>query len=132
MSDDHVKKPRREKGTGSVYRPKGSKIWWIAYRHPDGSRKTESSGTRIKTDAAGLLRRRTGARDHGLLVIPGVEKTTFEDGGKAVLDDFANTGKKSGDEVERRIRLHLQPFFGGRRLISIMADDIRRYVTERK
>ena len=49
-----------------------------------------------------------------------------------MIDDFNNTGKKSVDEVDRRIKLHLQPYFGGRRLVGITSDDVRRYVAKRK
>lgn len=120
---------RREKGTGSVYQI--GRIWWISYRHPDGSRKSESSGSPNVTAARRLLRRRIGAREHGLPVIPNVEKVTFEQAAKAVEEDFANSGKKSGDEVERRVRLHLTPYFGGRRLVGITPSDIRSYTTKR-
>src|SRR5215831_18163861 len=105
------KKPanrRRAKGSGSVYRQ--GRIWWLSYKHPDGIRRAESSGSERKTDALRLLLRRSGAREHNLPVIPGVERTTFEDAARAMVDDFTNSGKKSSDEVERRIRLHLQPF----------------------
>jgi integrase len=93
---------------------------------------TESTGSERKGDATRLLQQRVGARDNGLPVIPNVEKYTFDEAAQAMLDDFTNTGKKSRDEVERRIEKHLKPFFGGRRLVGIGADDIRRYVTQRK
>jgi integrase len=100
------------------------------YRHPDGSLKRELCATRSAANR--LLRKRLGAKEHGLPVIAGVEKITFEQGAQAVIDDYKNTGKKSIDELERRIELHLRPFFSGRRLISILADDARRYTAKRK
>src|SRR5258706_2830530 len=102
-------------------------MWWIGYRHPDGKRREESSGNTARSAAVRLLRRRVGAKEHGLPVIPGVEKLTWEDGVKAVTEDFSNSGKKSGDEVERRFRLHLTPYFGGRRLVGFSSADARAY-----
>jgi len=67
-----------------------------------------------------------------LPVIKNVERYTFDDGAKAMLDDFSNTGKKSIDVVERRIRLHLRPHFGGRRLVGIGPADVRDFVVKRK
>lgn len=127
-----TKRPRRSKGSGTIYRYRGSKIWWFAYRGSDGSRIAESSGSQRKGDATRLLLRRISDRDNGLLVIPNVEKYTFNEAAQAMLDDFTNTGKKSHDEVERRIEKHLKPFFGGRRLIGIGAGEVRAFITKRK
>jgi hypothetical protein len=41
-------------------------------------------------------------------------------------------GKRSVDEVARRIERHLQPFFGGRRLANVTTADVRAYVVERQ
>lgn len=120
---------RRPRGSGSVYQC--GAVWWIAYRGPDGRRIQESSGSLRKGDAERMLRRRVGAREHGLPVIPNVEKTTWEDGVQAMLEDFKTTGKRSLDEVARRIKKHLAPEFGGRRLIGIRTACIRAYTAKR-
>jgi integrase len=121
---------RRARGDGTVYRQ--GRIWWIAYRGPDGIRKAESSGGENKGVAVDLLRRRTGARDHGLPVIPGVERYTFDEAAQAVIDDFKTNGKRSLRVAERRIKKHLLPFFGGRRLASIRTADARQFVAHRQ
>ncbi len=123
-------KRRRARGSGSVY-SKGS-IWWIAYRGPDGRRIAESSGSELKGAAQRLLDRRVGAREHGLPVIPNVERTTFDTAAQAVVDDFTNSGKKSLEDVKRRLRLHLTPAFGGRKLVNLTATDIRGFVAKRR
>jgi integrase len=122
------KKPRREKGTGSVYQV--GRRWFAQYRHPDGSLKRESASS--KTEAGRLLRKRIGARDSGLPVVPYAERTTFEDAVVMIRDDFSVGGKKSWDDVDRRIRLHLTPTFGGRRLVGIRSDDTVRYAAARQ
>jgi integrase len=121
---------KRPNGSGSVYRQ--GRIWWFAYTGPDGKRKAESSESTRKSDAERLLQRRTGAREHGLPVIPRAEQYTFEEGAQAMLNDFRVNGKKSRDEVERRIRLHLQPWFGGKRLTGITKADVDAYIAHRQ
>jgi integrase len=124
------KRKRRPKGNGSVYRQ--GRIWWIAYRAPDGSRQAESTGSVRKTDAERLLRTRVGAREHNLPVIPRAEQLAFGDAAMAMIHDFEANGKRSLAVVERRIRKHLQPYFVGRRLIGITTADVTAYVAKRQ
>jgi hypothetical protein len=42
-----------------------------------------------------------------------------------VLNDYRVNGKKSYDEVDRRITKHLTPYFGGRRMTSVTTADVR-------
>jgi integrase len=131
MTDQREKKrPRRASGLGSLYQMKG--IWWIAYKNPEGRRQAESSGSKRKGDAEKLLRRRIGAVEHNLPVIPRAEKLTFNQAAQAMLDDFTASGKKSLVVVRRRIKKHLTPFFNGRRMAGITTDDVTRYVAARR
>ncbi len=45
--------------------------------------------------------------------------------------DYTVNGKKSIAELERRIKLHLTPVFGGRRLSAITTADLRAFVAAR-
>jgi integrase len=121
-------RPRRPKGTGSVYAV--GKGWMAQYRRPDG--KLQRELVRSKTEAQRLLRKRIGNRDSGLPVVPYAERTTFEDGVKLIADDFSTSGKSSWDDVDRRIRLHLEPVFRTRRLIGIRSDDAVSYAAARQ
>jgi integrase len=123
-------KHRRARGSGSVY--KMGRVWWIAYRGPDGKRKAESSESERKGDAERLLQSRVGAREHNLPVIPRAEKLTFNDAAQAVLDDYKINGKRSEDNVKRRLTKHLTPFFGGRRMASITGADVTAFVAHRQ
>ncbi|HEX5474971.1 MAG TPA: tyrosine-type recombinase/integrase [Vicinamibacterales bacterium] len=127
---ENTKKRRRTRGDGSIYRKR--RMWWFAYVGPDGQRRQESSGSTVKEDAVRLLRRRTGAREHGLPVIANAEKLTFEQAAQAMFDDFKTRGRRSLDEAERRVRLHLLPFFGGRRIASIAEADVQAFVAHRR
>lgn len=124
------KKRRRTKGDGSVYRR--GRIWFIAYQHPDGKRRSESSKSERKSDADRLLRKRIGAKLHNLPVIPRAEQLTFYDASQAVIDDFVANGKRSEPVVRRRIDKHLRPFFGHRRLVSITASDVTAFIAKRQ
>lgn len=121
---------RRTKGDGTIYR-KG-RFWWIAYKHPDGTRKQESTCSERRPVAVRLLRKRIGAGDHNLPVIPRAEMLTFYDAAQAVIDDFVANKKRSEAVVRRRIRLHLLPHFGGRRLIGVTSADVTAYVAKRQ
>jgi integrase len=133
--DEQATRRRRPKGTGSLYPVRwddegNPTRWMIAYRTPEGRRQRELFAT--KSEAQRTLRKRCGARDSGLPVVPYAERTTFEDGVKMIEDDFATTGKSSWDDVDRRIRLHLKPVFEGRRLIGIRSDDAVHYAAARQ
>jgi integrase len=49
-----------------------------------------------------------------------------------VVTDFKVNGKRTLDDVEQRIRSHLLPWFGGRRLVSVTTTDIQAYQAARQ
>lgn len=137
------KKHRRPRGSGSVYRVNSidpitgerrpGRIWWISYFGPDGKRHAESTESERKGDGERLLQRRVGAREHNLPVVPKAEHLTFDDAAQAVITRFEiNKQLKTAKGVRRKIEGHLQPFFGGRRLVGITADDVIRYIARRQ
>jgi integrase len=121
---------RRARGSGSVYLT--GAVWWIAYKGADGLRKRESSESTKKSVAQRLLEKRNGARVHNLPIIPKAEKLTFEEAAQAVLNDFTANDKTSITVVQRRLKLHLIPFFGGRRMAGITAADITGFIAKRQ
>ena len=131
MADEKKQtKRRRARGSGGVFLKR--RTWWICYYGADGLRHFESSGSERKGDAVRLLQRKVGARDNNLPVIPYAERLTFDDGAKAVIDDFVANGKRSLAVVQRRIDKHLRPYFGGRRLAGITSADVTAYVAHRQ
>ncbi len=105
------------------------RIWWIRYSR-NGKRYEESSRSAKKGAAIALLKSREGDGAGGR-VTPKVSRFRFEEAAADILNDYRSNGKKSIDEVQRRIDKHLAPFFGGRRLTAIDAD-IRAYVAQRQ
>src|SRR5262245_48149791 len=119
---------------GSLYRRKQKPqdgtvrelpTWWIKY-YQHGRAVRESTGTEKETVARRILRSREGDVEHGIPIAPKMGRITFEDASKDLLIDYEINGKKTYDEVERRIDLHLKvqdvdgrKIFGGRLLANI-------------
>ena len=97
------------------YKDKGGQIrqcktWTIRYNR-NGKQFEESTGTKLKTKAQALLKRREGDIEHGVPVEPSLYRVTFDDAMQTVLDDQRDNRRRCLDDVETRINLHLKPFF---------------------
>src|SRR5438270_8347482 len=79
-----------------------------------------------------LLKLREGDIEHGLPVDPKLNRIRFEEAAEDLKMEYAVNGRRSADELERRIRLHLMPHFGGRRLAAIATTDINRFILTRQ
>ena len=64
--------------------------------------------------------------------VPCDAATPFDDAAADLQTEYTVNGRRSADALERRIRLGLQPVFGGRTMMSITTSDIRRYIDERQ
>lgn len=106
-------------------------IWWIRY-YRAGKRYEERSGSAKKQAAIDLLRVREGAVAHGVPVTSAIGRYRFEDAADDLQNEYRTNDRSSLDELERRIRLHLQPFFAGCRMATITTADIHRYVAHRR
>lgn len=111
-------------------RQRGS-IYWIRY-YRDGRRYEESSGSDKKGAAIDLLKIREGDGARGVPVTPKVGRLRFDEAAADLVNDYRTNGKRSLDVVERRIELHLKPFFGGRRLSVITTADVRAFIAQRQ
>ena len=107
------------------------RIRWIRY-YRDGRRYEESSRSAKEGDARRLLRLREGDIERGLPVTPKIGRLRFEEAASDLLNDYRTNGKRTLKDVERRIRLHLAPYFGGRRMASITTSDVRAYIARRQ
>ena len=106
------------------------RIWWLRF-YSHGLRIEESSHSRKKGDAERLLKIREADVAKGIRVTAQTGRLTFEEGAGAVVDDYRVNGKRSLRDVECRLRLHLLPFFGQRRMASITTADVRTYTAAR-
>lgn len=114
---------------GTVYRQAGRTHWQLKYyRH--GRALYESSGTSNYDEAKAILKRRESAIADGALANrPG--RLRCEAAFGDVLRDYRVNGRRSLGHAEARIRLHLTPWFGNRRMATIATPDIRAYVDHR-
>jgi integrase len=116
---------------GMVYRQSGRNNWMIKY-YRDGRSIAESARTVYKTAAKKLLRQREAAVDKGLPIDGKIGKLRFEDAADDLRIEYRVNRRRSIDELERRIDLHLMPFFQGRRMATITAAEVRRYIDQRQ
>ncbi len=114
---------------GCIY--KRGKVWWIKYSRA-GRGYYESSGSRKHEDAKRLLRLREGDIERGVPVTPRIGRLRFSEAAEGIVTEYRTNGRKTLGHVERRIRLHLEPFFGGRRMANITTADTRRFVDQRQ
>jgi integrase len=124
---------------GSIYRPKyknksgdwvESSVWWLSY-YANGRQVRESSKTDKQSKALGLLRAKEGDAAKGLPVVK-VNRKTVGELLADVVADYKNHERDTLKETQRRIRLHLRPFFGTFNAAAVTDDQVRTYVTERK
>jgi integrase len=121
----------RDPATGEERREKRqSRTWWIRW-YRSGKRNEESSDSSRKSDAVQLLKLREGAVARGEPVSAEAGRVTVDAALADVVADYTTNAKRTTAQVQRRIRLHLLPFFGGRRLASITTVDVRAYTVQR-
>jgi len=117
---------------GTIYRQAGRKTWMLKYYPHKGARPVyESSGTDDYEEARTQLRKLEGDVAHGKPATKNSRRMRFEDGADDILADYKVNQKKTLDHLQRRLDLHLSPWFRGRRLAAITSTEIRAYVAHR-
>jgi integrase len=121
-------KPKRERGTGSVYQNKGSSVWQIKF-YDRGKPERESSHSTDKAVAEKLLRRRLAEVTTDTFIPRQNIKVDalIQD----VLADYRKDNRKSTDQVEARWRNHLSEFFSRMKASDVKTDRIERYIKHR-
>jgi len=118
----------RARGLGYIYQR--GRVWWLQYCFR-GTVHRESSGSTNRMDAVKILRRRLEEMGRGRLVGPDVERTSFEDLARMLLDDYRTNHKRSFDRAERSVA-HLRRTFGLSQAVNITSDQIASYVAARQ
>src|SRR5438552_4957678 len=118
------KRVTKERMKDGVYRPSGTRFFWIQFRHGG---KTERVSTRCLTRAAAKEERakKITASVNGTFV-PDARKVTYEDLKRFVKADDEAKGNRS-----RRKWQHLDAAFAGHVAVSITTDRIRAYEAAR-
>ena len=106
-------------------------VWWVKY-YRNGRPIRESSHSDKESDAIQLLKIREGDIARGLPVNPKLNRIRFDEAAEDLKIEYAVNGRRSADELERRIRLYLLPYFGGRRLASMSTTDVNAFILKRQ
>jgi integrase len=133
-------KQQKTRGLGLVYQPKyvdpetgkrkTAATWWIQF-YVRGVRYRESSRSTNRADAVRLLKHRLSEAAAGKPVGIEVERTTFEELVRILLDDYQANERRSLRRVTGGVK-HLREFFGDYRAIDITDDRINAYIVHRK
>src|SRR2546423_1319264 len=105
-------------------------VYWIRY-YRDGRRFEESARTDKHEAARDLLKVREGDIAKGVPVTSAIGRYRFEDAQTDIENEYQVNGRKSIEELKRRIRLHLAPVFRGRRMSTITTADARAFTKRR-
>jgi hypothetical protein len=97
----------------------------------NGQRIEESTGLTKYNEARTLLKDREGDISKGVPITATSTRLTFDDAVKDVVTDYTVNGKRSIANLERRIKLHLTAFFGGKLLRTINVSDVKAFTAER-
>ena len=107
------------------------KIWWIRY-YRDGRRLEESAKTDKYEKARTLLQDREGDVAKGVPFSPAMNRLRFDEAMSDIETEYTVNKRNSLDHLKRRIKLHLLPWFRGRRMTRITTADINAYVQRRQ
>jgi integrase len=110
-------------------RKQGRKYWIRYYR--DGERFDENTFTSDHEEAQRILKQREGHVADGRPVSPKANRLTFDDAAADLETEYLINGRKSLSHVQRRLTLHLMPFFTGQRLLDIDSPAVRAYIKAR-
>lgn len=98
----------KARGLGRIYQR--GRVWWVQYSFR-GAKHRESSDSANRVDAVKLLGRRQAEMGKGRLVGPDVERTTFEDLARMLLEDYRVNSRKSLETAEGSLKA-LRTVFG--------------------
>jgi integrase len=121
---------RRQRGTGSIFHRRGCSRYSIQY-YRNGQLIREATGSTDINVAKQKLRHRLAQITTATFVGPQVEKLRVEELFQPYIDDLEGRGKGT-DAPARRWKLHLEPFFGRRRVQDVGTDALNQYVKHRK
>lgn len=122
---------RRPNGTGCVYQRPDSPVWWLKYsRHGKAYRESTKTSDRKKADK--MLRNRLAEITTGTFVGPQGERVKVQELAEDMVREYRINARKSLDDVETRLRMHLLPFFGSLRALDVTSELIARYVDSRQ
>lgn len=126
---------------GSIFKPKyksrkskqvrQSRIFWIKY-YRNCKAERENTHTTNFAAAKRLLQSREDDVARGIPVSAKLGRVKIDELTEDVITNYRINRKKSLSDLERRLRKHVLPFFGGRRAVSITTSSIERFILARQ
>jgi hypothetical protein len=129
MAKEPKVKAKRPRGTGSLYRQAGSKIWWVQFRH-HGQRYRESTGTDNLRKAKDYLRDKLAEVGLGTYT-PNASRVTVTELVEAKLTADRNNARKDVKTSEGRWNLHLKDALGHVKARDLSSALLGKYVERR-
>jgi hypothetical protein len=117
------------RGDGEIFLR--GKTYAVRY-YVNGRRRMVSARTSNLGKAQQFLRKLLKDKDDGQSTTLNGARLRISDGLARVVTDYKNNDRQSVANVERRIKKHLTPFFGTRRMATIAERDIEDYKAERR
>jgi integrase len=114
-----------------LYQRPDSDVYWISYNGSDGRRGRESTRTTDKEAAKRLLKDREGRAARGEVLLPRVDRITYDEARADLVAYYKTSGNRDLGEAEARLK-HLDKFFSKRRLVTITPDIVTAYAAERQ
>src|SRR5262249_24811643 len=121
----------RPRGTGSIYRQKGSENWWIQY-YRNGRAYRQSAGTTKRRQAEKLLQKKLAEIANHTFIEPKADRTTVGELAEDLLRDYSINWRKSLADVKTRWERHLALNFRELRATNVGDDQIKRYIANRQ
>jgi integrase len=130
-NDGDEKRVKRDRGSGSIFRMKGSANLWIKYFR-NGKAIRESARSPLRSEATKLLNKRIGEVGAGTFVGLKREKIRVTELADDLLREYRINGRKSIDDLQARWILHLKPFFGLLRAVEVSSQLVATYIDQRQ
>lgn len=116
--------PRGAKGEGSLYKRADSRFWH--YKAPNGERF--ATGTQVKSEAIDFKHRKLAQLRTGQPhIVSKAKGATVNELLDAHLAHMRRKGRKSAQDVEWVLDLHVRPYFGERVASTLGTADFERY-----
>ena len=101
-------------GGDGLYKRPDSEVFWISYIDANGTRRRESTKTTDRETAKRILDDRRGRVARGEILLPRVDRVTYDEGRADLLAYYETHGTRDLAEAKARLT-HLETFFTGRK-----------------
>ncbi len=121
----------RERGEGSIYRPKGSNIYHVKF-YKNGRPIRETTGSPEISEAKKVLRQRLAEVRTDTFVPMKTKKIRVSELADDLVLEYKNQRRKSLRDLESRWKIHLAPVFGDLRAVNVTSSLVAKYVNTRQ